>query len=121
MLTPEQLVGIDVQVARRVIATGRSIAPCIDSLTGEDLANAVAILSGVAKELASASRRLKSQRIGSAQAEYFEMQSAFSDDDRAALRALCSAATDPNPGGPIGSFPTTSPFTTVWPDVYPST
>jgi len=111
------LTGIADGTARRVIAEGRSIAPCLDSLSGEPRNDAIAILEAVARELVGrGSQNLKRQRIGVAEADYYDVRTAFSDGDRAALRALCSATTNPAPGSPVGSFPIEDPFRRIWPE-----
>lgn len=45
------ITGVDPTVALRLLAVARSIAPCLDSLTGDDAMTAVAIIQGVAAEL----------------------------------------------------------------------
>lgn len=118
MITPTDIGG-DEDRARRVIVHARSIAPCIDSFPdgSEDKKNAVAILKGVLAELPTAGRaRVKGQRVGPASVEYFDVASAFSADDRAALRALCGAAS--RGGLPLGSFPQERPVARLWPESY---
>lgn len=116
MITPNHL-GVDEDLARRIIVLARSIAPCIDSFAedSEDFKNAAAILRGVAAEvMARGSRSVQSQRVGPAQVTYVVTGSSFSDDDRAALRALCASAT--LPGLPVGSFPESGTVGRVWPE-----
>ena len=124
MFSPSDLSGVDETLARRIIAYARSVAPCLDSLVDgldEDAAkpksDAIAILLGVAKEVPKAGKtRVKNQRTGQGAVEYFPITSAFSDDDRAALRALCAAVT-PAGGLPVGSFPAPSrAVSRMWPD-----
>lgn len=117
-LSPDQLHGIDADVARRVLAYARTIAPCLDSLVDEPRADAIAILKGVARELISrGSRHTSSQSIGPARVTYFDAASCFTADDRVALRALCDAATSGT--GPVGSFPAPSKtIAGLWPEQY---
>lgn len=112
MIEPDDLTGVDATVALRLIATARSIAPCIDSLVDPDKATAVAILLGVAAEVpAPGMARMKSQSRNGTSATWGDYSSAFSADDRAALRALCGASTG---GGPVGSFPVSTVARGIW-------
>lgn len=115
-MIPEDITGVDTTLARRILSVARSIAPCVDSLEGEPKANAVAILQGVAGEAkARGSRLIASQRIPSAQVTYRDVGSWFSDDDRAALKAICGAVS--SAGHPIGTFPAAaSAFGRIWPE-----
>lgn len=120
MLTPTDLGG-DENLARRVLVRARSIAPCIDSLTdgpGDDdpkpKSDAIAILKGVIAEIpAAGSRRVRSKSRNGTSITYADIASAFTADDVAALRSLCSAVTS---GLPVGSFPTSRPVGRVWPE-----
>lgn len=124
MIEPTDLTGVEETLARRILVHARTIAPCLDSLIdGEEgepkpKSDAIAILLGVAREVpAVGSRRVKSQRIGPAQVEYFDVPSAFSDDDRNSLRSLCSVAS--SGGLPIGSFPRPARVVdAMWPECY---
>lgn len=123
MLKPADLTGVDETLARRILAVARSIAPGIDDLVDGEGENdpkprtdAIAILSGVAAEAPGRGpRHVQSQGIGPARVTYRSVESWFSPDDRAALRALCG--DDPRAGGPVGSFPSGSAFGRVWPEV----
>lgn len=119
VMTPGDLTGIDEALARRVLAVARTIAPCLDSLGdgSEEKANAVAILVAVAGEVRMrGSRQVASQRIGPAAVSYRDVGSAFTDDDRSALRGLCAAAS-PAAGVPVGSFPRASrALERMWPE-----
>lgn len=119
MIGPSDLIGVDPTVARRVIATARSIAPCLDSLTGEAREDAVAILRGVADEVpAPGARRMKSQSRNGTSVTWTDYSSAFTAEDRRALRALCSTAS--SVGAPVGSFPESTMACRIWPpEVYP--
>lgn len=108
----------DEDLARRVRAYARTIAPCLDSLTGEAAKDALAILKAVAAEMkASGPRHIKGQSIGPARIEYRDIASAFSPDDRASLSAMCSIASG-SAGAPVGSFPTDRPAGRLWPERY---
>lgn len=119
VMSPTDLTGIDEALARRVLAVARTIAPCLDSLADgtEEKATAVAILVAVAGEVrARGSRQVASQRIGPAAVAYRDVGSAFTDDDRSALRGLCGAVA-PSPGEPVGSFPKPSrSLERMWPE-----
>lgn len=116
-------IGGDEEDARRIIALGRFIAPCIDSFAddSEEQKTAIAILKGIASEVAAerrsrGSRRVRTQAVGTARVGY-EVGSAFTDDDRDALRGLCAAGKSV-PAGPVGSFPTGRLIERVWPEEY---
>lgn len=129
MIKPSDISGVDADLARRVIAEARSIAPCLDSLSdgvGDDdpkpRSEAISIIKSIATDLVGrGSRFVKSERMGPGAAEYFEVTSAFSDGDRAALRALCTDGSTAPAGLPVGSFPTEEPFRHVWPERPPYT
>lgn len=125
MIKPSDITGVDEDLARRVIAAARTIAPCLDSLVDgvdEDApkpkSDAIAILRGVAREGQSrGSRLVKSQRIGPASVEYTSADSWFSTDDRNSLRSLCAFVS--SAGLPLGHFP--APSTAIaglWPERY---
>lgn len=113
MIGPNDLPGVDVTVARRLIATARSIAPCLDTLVDEAELDAIAILEGVAAELpAPGTGRMKSQSRNGTAVAWADYSSAFTADDRAALRALCGAGAV---GAPVGSFPVSTITRRIWP------
>lgn len=116
MITPEEL-DVDEQLARRVISTARSFAPCLDSLVGDARENAIAILDGVAAEAeARGARSVASQSVGTARVTYGSATSWFTDDDRDGLRALCQAAAS-GAGHPVGRFPKPAhALKKVWPE-----
>ena len=117
MITPDEL-GVDEDVARRILVAARSIAPCIDSFEdeSEQKKNALAILRGVAAEApAAGSRRVKDQSIGSARVAYWDAET-WSAQDRAGLRSLCTASAPT--GLPRGSFPLERPVSRLWPETY---
>ncbi len=116
MIRPDDLDGVDEKVARRLIATARSIAPCIDDLTSDDqrFYDALAILHGVAAELpAPGMGRMRQQSRNGTSISWADYRSAFGEDDRAALRSLCGVAT--SPGRPVGSFPESTITRRIWP------
>jgi hypothetical protein len=104
------LTGVDPALANRLLAIARSITSGMDDLVdisgGAPLrTQAIAILVGVAGVVAPrGSMMIKQQVIGPARVTYTEQNSWFSDDDRAALRALV-AANSAATFGPLGDFP----------------
>lgn len=109
------LVGVDPQVALRVLAEARTIAPSLDSLEGAAWESAVAILVAVAAEVPTAgSRRVRSQSRNGTAVSLDPYVSAFTAGDRAALRALCGDSV--TPGAPVGSFPVGGTVERVWPE-----
>jgi hypothetical protein len=116
VIEPTDLTGIDEVMALRILAVARSIAPCLDSLIDEPRKSAIAILTGVAGEARDrGSRLVQSQRVGTASVTYRTVESWFSDDDRDALRGLCSVAEAT--AGPVGSFPRPDTGTSrLWPE-----
>lgn len=116
MIRPDDIPGVDEDVARTIIVAARSIAPCIDSFAdeSEERKNAVAILRRVAAEAPPAgSRRVRSQRIGSAAVDYWNADT-WSPEDRSLLRSLCGQSAAPN--APVGSFPESRPIQRLWPE-----
>lgn len=118
VITAEDIGG-DEDLARRVLAVARSIAP-IDSITDiETRKDAIAILRAVAHEgAARGSRQVAAQRVGMAFITYSPASGWFTDEDRGALRTLCGIS----PGAsrtPVGHFPqadrTSKQF---WPERY---
>ena len=115
-ITPGDLTGVEENVARRVIASARSIAPCLDSLEGEPRRDAIAILLGVAAEVpAAGSRRVRSQSRNGTSVTMLDYDGAFTKDDRDGLRALCPAASGGVVGAPVGSFPPSTITKCIWP------
>ena len=111
-------IGSDENVARRVLARVRVIAPCILSLSAdsEDGKTAIAILKAVVADgpALGARRQLSMSRNGTS----VSMDNAsawFSSDDEAALRALCDAP-GATAGSPAGSFPIDDPTSLLWPE-----
>lgn len=122
MIQPSDITGVDATVARRLIAVARSIAPCLDTLVdgeGEEpqpKADAIAIIKAVAADVvARGARSIKSQSVTTSRVEYVVGADSFTAEDKAALRALCSASTA---GLPVGSFPTDRPLSRLWPEKY---
>lgn len=120
MIGPTDLPSLDEDVARRLIAAARSIAPCLDSLTGEPRKDAIAILKGVATELpAPGTGRVRSQSRNGTSVTWADFSSAFSADDRSSLRALCSTSAA-SAGAPVGHFPVSTVACRIWPpEEYP--
>ena len=120
MITPNEL-GENEDLARRVLARARVIAPCIDSFPdqSEQKKTAIAILRGVLAELPEpGSSRMRSLSRNGTQVSYSDITSAFSEDDIVSLRAMCAGAM--SSGMPRGSFPIDRRFERLWPDeVYP--
>lgn len=116
-ITADEFSGSDENGRRRLIAIARSIAPGIDALTGKAKQEAIAILASAAAELpAAGSRRTKAMSRNGSSVTYADAGSAFTDEDRDALRALC--ATGVVDAGPRGSFPTDRPLSRLWPETY---
>lgn len=120
MIGPTDLPDLHEDVARRVIAAARSIAPCLDSLTGELRLDAIAILKGAAAELpAAGTGRVRSQSRNGTSVTWADFSSAFSADDRSSLRALCSTSAA-SAGAPVGHFPVSTVACRIWPpEEYP--
>jgi hypothetical protein len=120
VITPDEL-GVDETLALRVIATARTIAPIDTDLSSDARAEVVAILTGVVQEAAGrGSRNVTAQRVGPASVNYGPSTSWFTDDDKAALRALCNVGSASG-GSPVGSFPAPSgALTRMWPEQYGS-
>jgi len=116
MIIPSDLPGLEDDAARRLIVVARSIAPCIDTLTGEDQKNAIAILRGVAAELPSpGTGRVRSQSRNGTSVTWGDYHSAFGKDDRSALQALCAGSSIALAGSPVGSFPRSTIACGIWP------
>lgn len=98
-----------------MLATARSIAPCLQDLEGEDRETAISILKGVVAEIpAPGSRRTKSMSRNGTSVSFGDVESAFSADDRAGLRVLCASARS---GLPVGEFPPPSrQVARMWPE-----
>jgi len=112
------MIGSDEDLARRVLVRARNIAPCIDSFAddSEEQKDAIAILKGVIAEIpAAGSRRVRSKSRNGTSISYNDIGGAFTSDDVTALQSLCS--TVGGPADPVGSFPTSRPFATVWPEL----
>jgi hypothetical protein len=105
---------VDTDLARRVLAFARSIAPGVTDLDGEPRLDAIAILKSVAAEFpAPGSRRVRSQSRNGTSISFGDAGSAFTSEDVAALRTLVGSA----PAGlPRGSFPAGGHISRVWPE-----
>ncbi|CED90264.1 hypothetical protein [Actinomyces succiniciruminis] len=120
-IQPSELGVADQTLARRVLAHAQVIAPCLHSLDDAARLDALAILQGVAAEAqARGLRSVASQSVGTARVTYGSAASWFTDDDRAALRALCAQASRSSvasSGHPVGSFPAPSrDLRAIWPE-----
>jgi len=118
VIKPDDIPGVEEDVARRIIVAALSIAPCIDSFAdeSEEKKNALAILRGVAKEAPEpGARRVRGQRVGSASVDYWDAET-WLPQDRADLRSLCAASA--TMGLSRGSFPTERPISRLWPEAY---
>ena len=120
-IKPDEI-GSDDGAARRVLVLARTIAPCLDSLPEDSdrRKDAIAILKNVYEEvLTRGARHVRSEGVASARVSY-EVGSAFTDDDRASLRALCGAMPplQASAEAPAGSFPKERPVGRVWTETY---
>ncbi len=110
------ITGVDPTVALRLLAVARSIAPCLDSLTGDNAKTAVAIIQGVAAELpAPGSRRVRSQSRNGTSIGFDAFVSAWTAEEKAALRALCGHSVASS-GAPVGVFPAPGVVESLWPE-----
>jgi hypothetical protein len=113
--------GVEEDLALRVLARARVIAPCIDSIEygSPHYKTAVAILKGVIAEMPEpGSRRVKQMSRNGTSITLDDVASAFSADDVQSLRALCGAGR--SPALPRGSFPEISIVDRLWPkETYP--
>ena len=117
MITADDLGLKDAALAARIIAHARAIAPCLDSLTDDRKKEAVAILQAIGRDAqASGARGVASRQVGTARVTYREVPSWFTEDDRAALRALCGIAAV-TAGHPVGRFPAPpAAYRALWPE-----
>lgn len=116
MLEPADI-GPDENTARRILVLAQDIAPCLQYLEGDALANARAILTTVyAETKARGARHVRSQGVASARVDY-DTAGSFRDEDKAALRALCGAAAASG-GHPAGRFPKARTVSRLWPEEY---
>ncbi len=113
MIEASDIAGASELTALRVIAFAQTVAPCLQSLEGDQRALAVAVLTGVALELEQrGSRLIRDQGIGPARVGFVSAESVFTEDDKAALRALCGSVA--LPGAPVGHFPAAGVVRRVW-------
>lgn len=118
MINADEL-GVDEDLALRVLATARSIAPGIHDVTEPGKRDElVAVLRGIARGAAErGSLLIRGQRVGPASVDYTAATSWFSDDDRATLRAITRSAMDSS-AAPVGSFPQPGYINRLWPEKY---
>lgn len=107
----------DEDLARRVLARARTIAPCIDNFPedSEERKDAIAILKGVIAELPAAGEaRIRSVGRNGTNITLADIASAFDGDASISLRSLCGEVTTSG-AEPLGSFPEDSLFERLWP------
>lgn len=114
MITSDEITGVDPVIARRLLIIARSIAPCINELGDSDKADVIAIIQSVAAELPGPGMsRARSQSRNGTSVTWADYRSAFTVDDRDALRALCGVASAT--GAPVGDFPPSTITRCIWP------
>ena len=107
----------DPDVGLVVLAYAAAVAPALDTLSATARERAVAILRRVAAGLPEPGMARVSQQSRNGISVLFrDVGSAFSSDDRAALRALCGTAAAV-PATPAGSFPASGMVAAMWPEV----
>lgn len=119
VINPDEI-DTDEDLGLRILAYTEPIAPCLQTLAEDSLERkkAVALLKGIATEIrVRGPRVVKSQAVGPARVDYVPVSSVITDDDRAALRALCGASVSPS-AAPRGSFPLERPISGIWPETY---
>ena len=106
----------DPDVGLVVLAYAATVAPNLDGLVDPARARAVAILRRVAAGLPEPgmARVLQQSRNGTS-VSFRDIGSAFSSDDRAALRALAGGPAS-SPAAPVGSFPASGVVAALWPE-----
>jgi hypothetical protein len=118
MVSAADLSGIEEQLALRVFAGARSIAPCIASIDplSDEGREVLALLRGIAADadmLAPGDRLVASEKSGTQSVTY--STSWYSVDDRTVLRSYCTGSASTS-GGSIGVFPTARPIVKLWPE-----
>jgi len=116
-ITPEDL-GVDEDLARRVLIHARIIAPCLDTLADDSEAkkDALAILRGIVADVGGrGSRFVRSQGVLGASVSYERAASYFEPADRAGLQSLCGI-TPTASVLPRASFPRPGLVTKIWPE-----
>ena len=107
----------DPDVGLVVLAYAAAVAPALDTLVDPARERAVAILRRVAAGLPEPGMaRVSQQSRNGTSVSFRDIGSAFSSDDRAALRALCGTAAAV-PATPAGSFPASGMVAAMWPEV----
>lgn len=118
-ITKDDLGLTDEDLARRVLAYGRVLAPCLDDLEDAKKADAIAVLKNVAAIAVARLPGLKKRAVGDWSWEYLtdkEMGPMIGSDDRVVLRSLCSAPGAYAASGPVGCFPAPPPeYHGLWP------
>lgn len=112
------ITGVEISTARRVMAAARGIAPSIDALPHSPaMDEAVAILQAVAAELPKpGQRRVRSQSRNGTAVSLDPFESAFTAEERAALRSLCGDPPLAQYSAPVGTFPEAGLVESVWPE-----
>ena len=106
----------DHEVGLVVLAYAATVAPNLDGLTGTAREKLVAILSRVAAGLPEPGMaRVSQQSRNGTSVSFRDIGSAFSADDRAAMRALTGGVSAPT-GAPVGSFPESGLVSALWPE-----
>ncbi len=100
-----------------VLAYAATVAPALDTLVDPARERAVAILRRVATGLPEPGMaRVSQQSRNGTSVSFRDVGSAFSPDDRAALRALAGGPAS-SPAAPVGSFPASGMVAAMWPEV----
>lgn len=116
-IRPDAL-GVDEDLARRVLVHARIIAPCIDALAegSEEHKDALAILRGIVTDVdGRGSRFVRSEGVLGASVSYAVSASYFEASDRIGLQSLCgvdvTAAVVSR-----ASFPKAGLVAQIWPE-----
>ncbi|ERG63534.1 hypothetical protein L332_03590 [Agrococcus pavilionensis RW1] len=121
MIRPTDLGTSDLDLARRVLARGRRIAPYIDEFPddSEERLTAIAILKAVVAEFpAPGERRVKSMSRNGTSVSYGDVGSAFTADVINELRALEPDGWTADASLPVGHFPLPGITARMWPELY---
>lgn len=119
MVSAADLAGVDEQLALRVFAGARAVAPCITSIDplSDEGREVLALLTAIAADadvLAAGDRLVSAEKSGTQSVTY--ATSWYSADDRAVLRTYCTAAAAADAGS-VGVFPKAHrPITRLWPE-----
>ena len=101
----------------RIIAYAKTIAPSLDDLEDTARPTAMATLRGAAAEIpAPGTRRLRGQSRNGTSISLDPYLTAFTREDRAALRALCGMPALSEAARPVGHFPPSGIVQETWPE-----